>query len=169
MLLVASLFQCYQNEFLMKKTLRIFRKFSEHFSKNQFIYQFYFILFYFIIIIMIISSSSKDVSVTYFQNMPIWNKWLLNEKLKEHLHTILVSRGEIGYARGKWFRAGKLVPRGETGSARGNWFHSGKLVPRGETGFLLPLVKLLSIYLWWNKLLIMQNLVAIQFCDFLRN
>ena len=46
MLQVASLFQCYQNEFLMKKTLGTFRKFSEHFRKNQFIYQFYFILFH---------------------------------------------------------------------------------------------------------------------------
>ena len=37
------------------------------------------------------------VSVTHFQNMLIWNKWLLHQKLKELLHPILVSQGN-------WFR-----------------------------------------------------------------
>ena len=58
-------------------------------------------------------NSSKDVSVTYFQNMLIWNKLLLHWKLKELLHPIVISQRN-------WFRrktgfAEKLV-------SQWNWF-----------------------------------------------
>ena len=110
----ASLFQYYQKWVFEEEKL------SEHSenSQNTLIKansSTNFILFYFFIALWTKQNSSKDVSVTHFQNMLIWNKWLLHHRLKELLHPILV-----------W---------------QGNWF-------------LLPLVKLLSIYLWWNKLLI---------------
>ena len=50
---------------------------------------------------------------------------------------------------------GKLV-------SQGNWFF-------WETGFLLRLLKFSLLYLLWNKLLIIQKLVTLQFCDLLRN
>ena len=148
------------------------------------------------------------MSVTYFQNMPIWNKLVLHEKIKELLHPILVS--ERSWFSKETVFAGTLVLQG-TGFAgnlvpQRNWFHretgsAGKLVLQGswsdcaqklvsqanwfrkdtgfarklasqrnwlrrETGFLLPLLKFLSLYLWWKKLLIMQKLVTLQFCDF---
>ena len=56
----ASLFQYDQKWVFEEETLRIFRKFSEHF-----IYQFYFISFFFALRTK--QNSSKDVSVTYFQ------------------------------------------------------------------------------------------------------
>ena len=40
---------------------------------------------------------------------------------------------------------------------------------RRKTCFLLPLLKYLSLHLWRNKLLLMQKLVTLQFCDFLTN
>ena len=89
--------------------------------------------------------SSKNVSVTYFENKPIWNKWLLHLSLKEFLHPILVSQGKL-VLQVDWFCR-------KTGFA-------------GKLDFL-PLVNFLSLCLWWNKLLIMQKLVTIQFCDIL--
>ena len=95
--------------------------------------------------------------------------------------------------QGIWFRretgsTGKLVPQEswfckEAGPiAHRNWFRrqtsfartvasQRKLASqrnwlRRETGFLLQLLKFLSLYLWWKKLLIMQKLVTLQFCDF---
>ena len=91
--------------------------------------------------------SSKNVSVTCFENKPIWNKWLLHLSLKEFLHPILVSQGKL-VLQVDWFCR-------KTGFA-------------GKLDFL-PLVNFLSLCLWWNKLLIMQKLVTIQFCDILGN
>ena len=84
--------------------------------------------------------------------MPKWNKLLLHYKLKELLHPIFIWQGN--WFGGETGLAGKLV-------WQGNWFG-------GETFFLLPLLKCLSLYLWWNKLFIMQKLVILPFCDFFK-
>ena len=113
-----------------------------------FIYLFiYFLWGSFILFCFFCFCSSKNVSVTYFENKPIWNKWLLHLSLKEFLHPILVSQGKL-VLQVDWFCR-------KTGFA-------------GKLDFL-PLVNFLSLCLWWNKLLIMQKLVTIQFCDILGN
>ena len=126
----ASLFQYYQKWVFEEEKL------SEHSenSQNTLIKansSTNFILFYFFIALWTKQNSSKDVSVTHFQNMLIWNKWLLHHRLKELLHLILV-----------W---------------QGNWF----FVTLGKTFINILVVR--------SKLLIMQKLVTLQFCDFLRN
>ena len=40
----------------------------------------------------------RDVSATYFQNMPIWTKWLLHWRLKKLLHPIMLL-----VLQGNWF------------------------------------------------------------------
>ena len=110
-----------------------------------FIYLFFVGFFYFVLFFCF--CSCKNVSVTYFENKPIWNKWLLHLSLKEFLHPILVSQGKL-VLQVDWFCR-------KTGFA-------------GKLDFL-PLVNFLSLCLWWNKLLIMQKLVTIQFCDILGN
>ena len=64
---VANLFQYYQKwGFQENKT------FSEHFNKNQLIYHFK------TETVEQKKNSSKDLSLPYFQNTPIWNKWTLH-------------------------------------------------------------------------------------------
>ena len=73
------------------------------------------------------------MSVTYFQNMVIWKKWLLHEKLKELLHPINWFLGETGFA-------GKLVSWGGLSGKlvwRGNWF----FVTLGKTFINILVVK----------------------------
>ena len=94
------------------------------------------------------------MSVTYFQNMPIWNRWVLHEKIKELLHPILVS--ERSWFSKETVFAGTLVLQG-TGFAgklvsQGIWFRretgsTGKLVTQGnwlrrKAGFARKLVRL---------------------------
>ena len=117
------------------------KTFSEHFNENQLIYHF----------------KTKIVE----QNKLVAKMWVylifkIHQYKKNDFHIKNLNNFYMQY----WFRK-------DTGLSRklvcqGNWFGR-------ETGFLLPLLKFLSLYLWWNKLLIMQKLVTLQFCDFLRN
>ena len=121
--------------------------FSEHFNKNQLIYPFK---------IKIVEQNKMIVK--------IWVYLIL--KLHQYETNDFYIKNSKNFFIQYWFRR-------ETGFARKlvwheNWFGT-------ETGLVRKLVsqgnllKFLLLYLWWDKLLIIQKLVTLQFCDFWKN
>ena len=149
---IANLFEYYQKEEKKKK-----KTFSEHLNKNQLIYHFKTKLGQNKIVAnmrvcLIFKIHQCETNAFYMKNLKNFCILYIDFYIK-NLKNFCIQywnrfRRETGFA-------GKL-------DSQENWFYR-------ETCFFfffLSLLKFSSLYLWWNKLLIMKKL---QFCDFLRN